>query len=165
MSDRSGDIVIPNPCVSVADKPFEGGMGVESNNSSSILSSSSSEAFCSASSCAAEEGIGSGRGAGYAGTSEADWKGGVGSRRGGGASITSAIVALGASVELVLSRVFSASGNTERLVFVSEEATSVIMGLVFARSGVFDGGGGVGFPLSSVRGAFKKTVFRKENGF
>lgn len=76
----------------------------------------------------------------------------MGSLGGGGASITSATGALGAGVGLVLRGTSSASdssGGVGGLVFVSEEVASVGMWSPFASSGVFDRGGGVGFPLSS----------------
>lgn len=76
----------------------------------------------------------------------------MGSLGGGGASITSATGALGDTVEIVLRGVLSASDIREgagALVFVSEEVSSVGMRSPLASSGVFDGGGGVGFPLSS----------------
>lgn len=82
----------------------------------------------------------------------------MGSLGGGGASITSATRALGASVEIV-SRVSSAAdngGGEEGLVFVSEDVASVGMGSLLASSGVFERGGGVGFPLSS--GVKKKKI-------
>lgn len=87
----------------------------------------------------------------------------MGSLGGGGASITSATGALGASVEIVSRGVSSASdsrggeGDEGGLVFVSEEVASVGTGSPLASSGVFDRGGGVGFPLSS-KGSEKKCL-------
>lgn len=81
----------------------------------------------------------------------------MGSLGGGGASITSATRVLGASVEIVSRVLSSAADNTggeEGLVFVSEDVASV--GSLLASSGVFDRGGGVGFPLSS--GVKKKKI-------
>lgn len=71
---------------------------------------------------------------------------------GGGASITSATGSLGTSVGIVLREFCSASdsrGGGGFLVSVLEEVVSVGMGSPLEGSGVFDRGGGAGFPLSS----------------
>lgn len=71
---------------------------------------------------------------------------------GGGESITSAAAALGSSVEAALGGEPPASGRggDGGLVFTWEEATPEGTGSPFKISGVFDRGGGVDFPLSSV---------------
>lgn len=59
---------------------------------------------------------------------------------------------LGASGDKVFRGVSSASeskGGAVGLVFVSQEVAPVGMGSPLMISGVFDGGGGEGFPLSS----------------
>lgn len=61
----------------------------------------------------------------------------------------------GARVGAVLRGGSGRSGDEGGLVFVSEEGASERPGSALARSGVFDGGGGVGFPLSS--GGAEKT--------
>lgn len=129
--------------------PFDEGTA-DSSSSFSIFSTSSRDSEDLCSSCAFLDGTGSGSGAGYAGTSGADCIGGVGSRggAGGGASITSDTGVEAAAVDLEQSGVSSPS-NTERVVFISDSATSVEMGVGLASSGVFDGGGGEGFPRSS----------------
>ena len=82
---------------------------------------------------------------------------------GEGESITSATAALGARVEIVLGGVSSDSacdsrGGAGGLVFVSEEEASVGMGSPLVSSGVFDRGGGEGFPLSSKGSKVRKEI-------
>lgn len=71
---------------------------------------------------------------------------------GGEASISSATGALGLRVETVCREASSVSDSRcgeGDLVFESEEVVSAGTGSALDSSGVFDGGGGVGFPLSS----------------